>query len=149
MKRLIRDLSIAVLGGIISIAAYTAIVDGIHSIPKLASHAWHQLNHFSFPAGESLTFWGVFAGVILAQNAIPGIVKLFLKHRRSPGKVERQTGRKEGVKATYTAAEAQARINAAFSGISEEMGKFGPAIQRAKEEATAMRQNTKPPQRKG
>ncbi len=37
--------------------------------------------------------------------------------------------RKETIKATYTAAEAQTHINEAFSGISEEMGDIGLAIQ--------------------
>ena len=41
--------------------------------------------------------------------------------------------RKETIKATYTAAEAQTRINEAFSGISEEMGDVGMAIQRAED----------------
>ena len=46
--------------------------------------------------------------------------------------------RKETIKATYTAAEAQTRINEAFSGISEEMGDVGMAIQRAKDKTAQM-----------
>ena len=46
--------------------------------------------------------------------------------------------RKETIKATYTAAEAQTRINEAFSGISEEMGDVGLAIQRAEDKTAQM-----------
>ncbi len=41
--------------------------------------------------------------------------------------------RKEMVKATYTAAEARARIGEAMSGISKEMGDLGLAMQRAED----------------
>ncbi len=41
--------------------------------------------------------------------------------------------RKETVKATYTAAEARARIGEAMSGISKEMGDLGLAMQRAED----------------
>jgi phage shock protein A len=46
--------------------------------------------------------------------------------------------RKETLKATYTAAEAQTRISEAFSGISEEMGDVGMAIQRAEDKTAQM-----------
>ena len=46
--------------------------------------------------------------------------------------------KKETIKATYTAAEAQTRINEAFSGISEEMGDVGMAIQRAEDKTAQM-----------
>jgi phage shock protein A len=46
--------------------------------------------------------------------------------------------RKETIKATYTAAEAQTRINEAFSGISEEMGDVGMAVQRAEDKTAQM-----------
>jgi phage shock protein A len=46
--------------------------------------------------------------------------------------------RKETIKATYSAAEAQTRINEAFSGISEEMGDVGMAIQRAEDKTAQM-----------
>jgi phage shock protein A len=46
--------------------------------------------------------------------------------------------RKETIKATYTAAEAQTRINEAFTGISEEMGDVGLAIQRAEDKTAQM-----------
>jgi phage shock protein A len=46
--------------------------------------------------------------------------------------------RKETIKATYSAAEAQTRINEAFSGISEEMGDVGLAIQRAEDKTAQM-----------
>jgi phage shock protein A len=47
--------------------------------------------------------------------------------------------RKETIKATYTAAEAQTRINEAFTGISEEMGDVGLAIQRAEDKTEQMK----------
>jgi phage shock protein A len=40
---------------------------------------------------------------------------------------------KETIKATYQAAEAQTRVNEAFSGLSEEFGDVGQAIQRAQD----------------
>jgi RNA polymerase primary sigma factor len=46
--------------------------------------------------------------------------------------------RKETIKATYTAAEAQTRINEAFSGISGEMSDVGLAIQRAEDKTAQM-----------
>ena len=46
--------------------------------------------------------------------------------------------KKETIKATYTAAEAQTRINEAFTGISEEMGDVGMAIQRAEDKTEQM-----------
>jgi phage shock protein A len=54
-------------------------------------------------------------------------------------KVDAFRTRKETIKATYTAAEAQTRINEAFAGISEEMGDVGLAIQRAEDKTAQMR----------
>lgn len=48
-------------------------------------------------------------------------------------KVDAFRTKKETIKATYTAAQAQTRIGEAFSGISEEMGDVGLAIQRAED----------------
>src|ERR1700760_53869 len=59
--------------------------------------------------------------------------KLTLASQRLDAKVQSFRTRKETLKATYTAAEAQTRINEAFSGISEEMGDVGLAIQRAED----------------
>ncbi|MDQ6642446.1 MAG: PspA/IM30 family protein [Actinomycetota bacterium] len=53
-------------------------------------------------------------------------------------KVESFRTRKETIKATYTAAEAQTKINEAFSGISTEMGDVGQAIQRAEDKTAQM-----------
>ncbi|HSJ20615.1 MAG TPA: PspA/IM30 family protein, partial [Nocardioidaceae bacterium] len=53
-------------------------------------------------------------------------------------KVEAFRTKKETIKATYTAAEAQTRINEAFSGISEEMGDVGLAVQRAEDKTAQM-----------
>lgn len=46
--------------------------------------------------------------------------------------------RKETIKATYTAAEAQTKIGEALSGISEEMGDIGLAVQRAEDKTATM-----------
>ncbi len=64
--------------------------------------------------------------------------KLTLASQRLQAKVEAFRTRKETLKATYTAAEAQTRINEAFSGISEEMGDVGLAIQRAEDKTATM-----------
>ena len=64
--------------------------------------------------------------------------KLTLAAQRLNAKVESFRTRKETIKATYTAAEAQTKINEAFSGISEEMGDVGLAIQRAEDKTATM-----------
>jgi phage shock protein A len=53
-------------------------------------------------------------------------------------KVDAFRTKKETIKATYSAAEAQTRINEAFSGISEEMGDVGLAIQRAEDKTAQL-----------
>jgi phage shock protein A len=58
--------------------------------------------------------------------------------RRLEAKVEAFRTRKETIKATYTAAEAQTRINEALSGISEEMGDVGLAIERAEDKTARL-----------
>jgi len=65
--------------------------------------------------------------------------KLSQASQRLQAKVDAFRTRKETIKATYTAAEAQTRINEAFSGISEEMGDVGLAIQRAEDKTAQMR----------
>jgi phage shock protein A len=64
--------------------------------------------------------------------------KLTLAQQRLQAKVESFRTRKETIKATYTAAEAQTRINEAMSGIGEEMGDVGMAIQRAEDKTAQM-----------
>src|ERR1700727_1792202 len=64
--------------------------------------------------------------------------ELTLASQRLDAKVQAFRTRKETIKATYTAAEAQTRINEAFSGISEEMGDVGLAIQRAEDKTAQM-----------
>ncbi|MBO0889367.1 MAG: PspA/IM30 family protein [Acidothermales bacterium] len=64
--------------------------------------------------------------------------KLTMASQRLQAKVDSFRTRKETVKATYSAAEAQTRINEAFSGISEEMGDVGMAIQRAEDKTSEM-----------
>ena len=64
--------------------------------------------------------------------------KLTLASQRLQARVDAFRTRKETIKATYTAAEAQTRINEAFTGISEEMGDVGMAIQRAEDKTAQM-----------
>ena len=59
--------------------------------------------------------------------------KLVRASSRLQAKVDAFRTRKETIKATYSAAEAQTRINEAFTGISEEMSDVGMAIQRAED----------------
>lgn len=64
--------------------------------------------------------------------------RLTLAAQRLQAKVEAFRTRKETIKATYTAAEAQTRIGEAVSGISEEMGDVGLAMQRAEDKTAQM-----------
>lgn len=64
--------------------------------------------------------------------------KLVRASTRLQAKVDAFRTRKETIKATYSAAEAQTRINEAFSGMSEEMGDVGMAIQRAEDKTQQM-----------
>ncbi|MBK1783905.1 PspA/IM30 family protein [Prauserella cavernicola] len=64
--------------------------------------------------------------------------KLTVAAQRLQGKVEAFRTRKETIKATYTAAEAQTKIGEAVSGISEEMGDVGLAMQRAEDKTAQM-----------
>lgn len=64
--------------------------------------------------------------------------KLTLAAQRLQAKVDAFRTKKETIKATYTAAQAQTRIGEAFSGISEEMGDVGLAIQRAEDKTAQM-----------
>ena len=64
--------------------------------------------------------------------------KLTNASQRLQAKVESFRTRKETLKASYTAAEAQTKINEAFSGISEEMGDVGMAIERAEDKTAQM-----------
>ncbi|KAB1148664.1 PspA/IM30 family protein [Streptomyces luteolifulvus] len=59
--------------------------------------------------------------------------KLTLGAQRLEAKVDAFRTRKETLKATYTAAEAETRITEAVTGIGEEMGDVGMAIQRAQD----------------
>ncbi|WEV28242.1 PspA/IM30 family protein [Streptomyces sp. 71268] len=64
--------------------------------------------------------------------------KLTLAAQRLQAKVDAFRTKKETIKATYTAAQAQTRIGEAFSGISEEMGDVGMAIQRAEDKTAQL-----------
>src|SRR5919204_1092759 len=58
--------------------------------------------------------------------------------QRLQAKVEAFRTRKETMKASYTAAEAQTKVNEAISGIGEEMGDVGIAMQRAEDKVAQM-----------
>jgi phage shock protein A len=59
--------------------------------------------------------------------------KLTTASRQLEAKVDAFRTRKETIKASYTAAEAETHISEAVTGISEEMGDVGAAIQRAQD----------------
>jgi phage shock protein A len=65
--------------------------------------------------------------------------KLTAASQRLESKVEAFRTHKETIKATYTAAEAESKIGEAVSGISEEMGDVGMAVQRAEDKTSQMR----------
>lgn len=65
--------------------------------------------------------------------------KLVDASRRLQAKVDAFRIRKETIKANYTAAEASTRINEAVTGISEEMGDVGLAMERAQDKTERMR----------
>lgn len=64
--------------------------------------------------------------------------KLTSSAQRLQAKVEAFRTRKETIKATYTAAEAQIKMGEGFSGISEEMGDLGLAMQRAEDKTAQL-----------
>ncbi|MES2094848.1 MAG: PspA/IM30 family protein [Actinomycetota bacterium] len=64
--------------------------------------------------------------------------KLVTASQRLQAKVDAFRIRKETMKATYSAAEAQTKIGEAFSGISEEMSDVGLAMQRAEDRTAQM-----------
>jgi phage shock protein A len=64
--------------------------------------------------------------------------KLTAAAQQLQAKVEAFRTKKETIKATYSAAEAQTKINEAFSGISSELGDVGQAIQRAEDKTAQM-----------
>ncbi|MFN2489477.1 MAG: PspA/IM30 family protein [Actinomycetota bacterium] len=64
--------------------------------------------------------------------------KLVEASRRLEAKVQAFRTRKETIKATYTAAEAQTKVGEAVSGIGEEMGDVALAMQRAEDKVAQM-----------
>ena len=65
--------------------------------------------------------------------------KLTQAEARLSAKVAAFRSKKEVIKAQYTAAQAQVRIGSALSGISEEMGDVGLAVERAETKTENMR----------
>src|ERR1700733_8411132 len=64
--------------------------------------------------------------------------KLTLYSQQVQAKLDAFRTQKETIKARYPAAEATSRINEAMSGISEDMGDIGMAIQRAEDKTAQM-----------
>jgi len=64
--------------------------------------------------------------------------KLTEASKRLSAQVEAFRTRKETIKASYSAAEAQTKVGEALSGISDEMGDIGLAVQRAEDRTTAL-----------
>ncbi len=64
--------------------------------------------------------------------------KLTAALQRLEAKVEAFRTRKETIKANYSAAEAETRVGEAVSGISEEMGDVGLAMQRAEDKTAQL-----------
>lgn len=64
--------------------------------------------------------------------------KLVASAQRLEAKVSAFRTRKETIKASYSAAEAETKVNEAVSGISEEMGDVGLAMERAEEKVLQM-----------
>ena len=64
--------------------------------------------------------------------------KLTLASQRLQSKIEAFRTKKETLKATYNAAKAQTQVTEAFSGISEEMGDVGLAVERAEDRTAQM-----------
>jgi len=58
--------------------------------------------------------------------------------KRLSAHIEAFRTRKETIKATYTAAEAQTKVGEALSGISEEWGDIGLAVQRAEDKTATL-----------
>jgi phage shock protein A len=65
--------------------------------------------------------------------------KLTTAEQRLQAKVAAFRTKKEVIKAQYTAAQAQVRIGAALSGVSEEMGDISLAVERAETKTDQMR----------
>lgn len=64
--------------------------------------------------------------------------KLISASQQLQAKVDSFRTKKETIKATYSAAEAQTKINEAFAGISDELGDVGLAMQRAEDKTAEM-----------
>ncbi len=65
--------------------------------------------------------------------------KLVETEKRLSTKIETFRSTKETIKAQYSAAEAQVKINESVSGIGEEMSDVGMAVQRAKDKTESMK----------
>lgn len=64
--------------------------------------------------------------------------KLVMASQQLQARVDAFRTRKETIKATYTAAEAQTKVSEAVTGISDELGDVGLAVQRAEDKTAQM-----------
>lgn len=65
--------------------------------------------------------------------------KLVRASQQLQARVDAFRTRKETIKATYSAAEAQAKINDAYSGLGKELGDIGQAVTRAEDKTQQLR----------
>ncbi len=65
--------------------------------------------------------------------------KLVRANQQLQARVDAFRTRKETIKASYTAAQAQTRISEAFSGLSDEIGDVGQAVQRAEDRTAELK----------
>jgi len=63
---------------------------------------------------------------------------MIILSQRTQAQVESFRAKKETIKATYTAAEAQSKVTEAVTGISEDMGDIGMALERAQDKVAQM-----------
>jgi phage shock protein A len=86
------------------------------------------------------------AGLAVQQNDLKeqydGLVaqeeKLVAASKQLQAKVEAFRTKKETIKATYSAAEAEAKINDSFAGLSKELGDVNLAVQRAEDKTAQL-----------
>lgn len=85
---------------------------------------------------------GLHQQVLDLQTQLAGLQeqeeKLTSAAQQLQARVESFRTRKETIKATYSAAEAQTKINEAVAGISSELGDVGLAVQRAEDKTAQM-----------
>ncbi|MFI0431977.1 MAG: PspA/IM30 family protein [Candidatus Nanopelagicales bacterium] len=94
--------------------------------------AREALTRKSYLTGQLNDLHAQLAGLQLQEE------KLTQSAQQLQARVEAFRTKKETIKATYSAAEAQTKINEAVTGISDELGEVGLAIQRAEDRTAQM-----------